>query len=52
MQFGLAAGFMAPIGLKNLLWRLINLIGWVLLAIGFLIEFFYVNGMSPVGDKF
>jgi hypothetical protein len=38
-QFGLAAGFGGPIVWKKTYWGWINVVGWSLLAIGFLIQF-------------
>lgn len=52
MQFGVAAGWFGPIVSKNWIWKLTNFLGWGLLAFGFLIQFFYINGVSPMGDKF
>jgi hypothetical protein len=44
-QLGVAAGWFDPIVSKNWVWKFTNFLGWVLLAIGFLIQFFYINGV-------
>jgi hypothetical protein len=42
-QFGMAAGLGGPIGWKNSICPFINLIGWILLVIGFGIQIKYVR---------
>lgn len=37
-QFGLAIGFGGPFQWKNRIWRVVNIVGWVLLAVGFLFQ--------------
>jgi hypothetical protein len=40
-QIGLAAGFGGPIVWKAWSWRVGNVLGWVLLSVGFLLQLFY-----------
>ena len=37
-QFGLATGYGGPIVWKKKYWRWTNILGWILLAVGFLIQ--------------
>jgi hypothetical protein len=37
-QFGLGAGFGGKIVWKNSLWKSLNILGWLLLLIGFLVQ--------------
>jgi hypothetical protein len=41
-QFGLAVGFGGPIVWKKTWWRAANMLGWCLLALGFLMQLFAI----------